>query len=170
MVATISRRSGPGGSGQELSSKWKGLIDRIIGREGADVDSLIPVLHAAQEEIGYLPAEVQDYVAARLNLPASHVHGVVTFYSFFKTTPSGKHQANVCLGTACYVRGSARLLKDLEGRLEVSQGETTADGRLTLGACRCLGMCDKAPAMIVDGEVHGPLDTNEAVRILEELD
>lgn len=170
MVATISPKSGPSNSEQELSSEWKGLVDCIIEREGADLDSLIPVLHSAQEEIGYLPAEVQDYVAARLNVPASHVHGVVTFYSFFKTAPSGRHQANVCLGTACYVRGSARLLKDLENRLDVSQGETTRDGRITLGACRCLGMCDKAPAIIVDGDVHGPLDTAEALRILEELD
>lgn len=147
-------------------------LDQIIDREGPRPTSLIPILHAAQQHYGYLSAEVQDRIASRLEMPPSVVYGVVTFYSFFKTEPSGRHKANVCLGTACYVKGSDRLLKDLEEHLGIKLGETTADGRLTLGSCRCLGLCDKAPAMIVDEEhVHGPVETKQAaIDLLEGLE
>lgn len=144
-------------------------LDRLIDAEGAHPSSLIPILHAAQEHFGHLSPAVQDRIADRLAMPSTLVHGVVTFYSFFKTEPSGRHTANVCLGTACYVKGSDRLLKDLEEHLGIKVGETTPDGRLTLGSCRCIGLCDKAPAMIVDEEqVHGPVETRTAASELLE--
>lgn len=147
-------------------------LDRILETEGAEPASLIPILHAAQAHDGHLSPEVQDRIARRLGLPSTVVHGVVTFYSFFKTEPTGRHEANVCLGTACYVKGSDRLLRDLEEHLGIKVGETTPDGRLTLGSCRCLGLCDKAPAMIVDeAHVHGPLETRQqAVELLGGLE
>ncbi len=156
---------------EHLNAEQRRLLDRIIDGEGACASALIPILHSAQQSLGYLSPATQDYIAARLGIPATSVHGVVTFYSFFKTKPTGKHKANVCLGTACYVRGSARVLEDLEEHLGVRAGHTTQDGRVTLGACRCLGLCDKAPAIIVDDdEVYGPIDTKEALEILERLD
>lgn len=147
-------------------------LERLIEAEGAQPSALIPILHAAQQHYGHLSPQVQDRIAYRLHLPNSVVHGVVTFYSFFKIEPSGRHKANVCLGTACYVKGSDRLLKDIEEHLGIKVGETTADGRLTLGSCRCIGLCDRAPAMIVDEEhVHGPVETRHAATtILEGLD
>lgn len=157
--------------GERLTAEQRRLLDKIIDGEGGLASALIPILHTAQQAFGYLSPATQEHVAARLSLSATAVHGVVTFYSFFKTRPSGRHKANVCLGTACYVRGSARVLKDLEEHLGVGNGETTADGRLTLGACRCVGLCDKAPAIIVDDDtVHGPIDTKEAIDVLERLD
>lgn len=156
---------------EQLSAEQRRQLDKIIDSEDAQASALIPILHAAQQTLGYLSPATQDHIAARLDVPATSVHGVVTFYSFFKTKPSGKHKANVCLGTACYVRGSARVLKDLEEHYGIRAGETTDDGQVTLGACRCLGLCDKAPAIIVDDdEVHGPIDTKEALEILERLD
>lgn len=148
------------------------FLDRLIETEGASPSSLIPILHAAQQHYGHLAPELQDRIAKRLQLPSTTVHGVVTFYSFFKTTPSGRHMANVCLGTACYVKGSDRLLSDLEEALGIKVGETTADGRLTLGSCRCIGLCDRAPAMIVDeDQVHGPVETKQAaIELLEGLE
>lgn len=147
-------------------------LDRLIDAEGANPSSLIPILHSAQQHYGHLSPQVQDRIAMRLDLPSTVVHGVVTFYSFFKTEPSGRHKANVCLGTACYVKGSDRLLRDLEEHLGIKVGKTTSDGRLTLGSCRCIGLCDKAPAMIVDEEhVYGPVETRKAAtEMLEGLD
>ncbi|HEY9857458.1 MAG TPA: NAD(P)H-dependent oxidoreductase subunit E [Stenomitos sp.] len=148
------------------------FLDRLFEAHGTSRSSLIPLLHAAQHHYGHLSPQIQDRIARHLDVPSSTVYGVVTFYSFFKTEPSGRHTANVCLGTACYVKGSDRLLKDLEEQLGIKVGETTADGRLTLGTCRCIGLCDQAPAMIVDEEhVHGPLETKTAaIDLLEGLD
>lgn len=172
MTETLERpKGGPTLDAERLSAEQRRSLDRIIDKEGAQSSALIPILHATQQAFGYLAPAAQDHIAARLRLPATAVHGVVTFYSFFKTRPSGRHKANVCLGTACYVRGSARIISDLEEHLGIRAGETTKDGQVTLGACRCIGLCDKAPAIIVDDdEVHGPIDTKEAKEILERMD
>ena len=149
-----------------LSEEWRERLDAVIDGENADPAALIPILHAAQLAFGHLPAAVQDYIANRLGIPVSDVHGVVTFYSLFVTEPQGEHSIHVCMGTACYVRGAARLLEALENRLGVKLGRTTRDGKVTLGQCRCLGVCDRAPAMLIDGKVAGPVSADEALSMV----
>lgn len=124
---------------------------------------LIQVLHAAQELFGYIPAEVQRFVADKMGISPSEVRGVVTFYNFFRAEPQGQHTINVCLGTACHVKGAERIVDVLADELGVRMGETTADGRFTLTAVRCVGACGLAPVMMIDDEVYGKLD-REKVR------
>ena len=126
------------------------VIDAYKDKEG----SLIQVLHAAQEIYGYLPMELQKFIALRMNKPLSEVNGVVSFYSFFSTKERGKHTIHVCMGTACYVRGAQKLVEALEEKLGVSVGEVTPDKKFTLDVARCIGACGLAPAVMVDNDVH----------------
>ncbi|MGE5252555.1 MAG: NAD(P)H-dependent oxidoreductase subunit E [Planctomycetaceae bacterium] len=130
---------------------------------------LIQVLHRAQRIFGYLPEEVQRYVAQELRLPLSKVHGVVTFYNFFRTEPMGDHLINVCLGTACHVKGASEIIKSLEKSLAVKMGGTTADRFFTLSLARCFGACGLAPCMMIDNEVYGRLNPTKATQIVQEI-
>jgi len=130
------------------------LDEFIIGlpeKEGA----LISVLHKAQEIFGYLPKEIQEFVAERLDLPLAKIYGVVSFYSFFTMTPKGKYPISVCMGTACFVRGADKVLKELENKLGIKAGETTLDGLYSIDALRCVGACGLAPVVMVGEEVFG---------------
>lgn len=126
------------------------VIDQYKGKEG----SLIMVLHSAQQIYGYLPLDLQKFIADRMGLPLSEVYGVVSFYSFFSTQERGKHTIRICLGTACYVRGGAKLVEALEDKLQVKVGGVTADKKFTLEVARCIGACGLAPAIMVDNDVH----------------
>lgn len=126
------------------------LVTRYRGQPGA----LIQVLHQAQELFGHLPPEVQQRIAAGLEVPASDVYGVVTFYSFFTMVPRGLHTIRVCLGTACYVRGGRRVLERVKSELGIGVGGTTEDGLFSLEVVRCIGACGLAPVMTVDGNVY----------------
>lgn len=117
--------------------------------------ALIEVLHTAQELFGYLENDVLLFVARRLKLPPSKVYGVATFYHFFSLKPGGKHSCVVCMGTACFVKGSQQLVDFLERSSGVRMGETTPDGLVSLVSARCLGACGIAPAVVVDGTVRG---------------
>jgi NADH-quinone oxidoreductase E subunit len=128
---------------------------------------LIPVLYKAQSLFGYLPSEVQEFVAEEMNISVSEVFGVVTFYSYFKTQPVGRHTITICMGTACYVRGAKKILEALENKLGIKIGETTEDLRFTLGEQRCFGSCGMAPVIMVDNEVHGRLTPSKLDAILE---
>ena len=139
------------------------FIENLPDKQG----DLIGVLHKAQEIFGYLPEEVQWHVAEKLEVPCSRVYGVISFYSFFTTKPRGKHVVNVCMGTACYVRGGEKLLREVENQLGVKPGETTKDGLFSIDALRCVGACGLAPVMIVDGKVYGRLKPSEANEILD---
>jgi NADH-quinone oxidoreductase subunit E len=130
---------------------------------------LIQVLHRAQKIFGYLPTEVQEFVAGELTLPLSKVHGVVTFYNFFRVEPIGDHIINVCLGTACYVKGAAEVILGLEKVLGIKKGGTTQDRFYTLSTARCFGGCGLAPCMMVDNEVYGRLNLQKAVQIVQEI-
>ena len=141
------------------------FIDHMEDRHGA----LISVLHKSQQLFGYLPQEVQLHVARKLDLPAAKVNGVVTFYSFFSEVPKGEHIISVCLGTACFVRGSEELLHELQDKLKIKAGQTTADGKLSLGTARCLGNCSLAPMLTVDDVVYGPETPDSAVEKLRSL-
>lgn len=119
--------------------------------------ALMPVLQQAQELYGYLPIEVQTKIAEGLGISLEEVYEVVTFYAQFSLNPSGKHRVAVCLGTACYVKGSQDILEQLEKELGIKAGGTTPDGNFTLEATRCLGCCGLAPVIVVDEEVYGRL-------------
>ncbi|MEA2021393.1 MAG: NADH-quinone oxidoreductase subunit NuoE [Candidatus Caldatribacteriota bacterium] len=147
--------------------KYKQLevfIDENKNKEGY----LIPVLHIAQAIFGYLPPEVQEYVAKEMEIPVSVVHGVVTFYSYFKTFPSGRNTIKVCLGTACYVRGAKKILEALEEKLGIKVGETTEDRRFSIGIQRCLGACGLAPVIMINEDVHGRVSAKKLDSILEQ--
>ena len=138
------------------------VIDLYKGKEG----SLIQILHLAQEIYGYLPLELQKFIASSLEMPLSEVSGVVTFYSFFSTRPRGKHTIRVCLGTACYVRGGKKIVERLQDLLNVEMGETTEDGRFTFDIARCIGACGLAPAMMIDDKVYKQVDINKLEAII----
>jgi NADH-quinone oxidoreductase E subunit len=128
---------------------------------------LIPVLHKAQEIFGYLPKEVQAFVAENMNVPVSTVMGVVTFYSFFRMNPVGRHTITVCMGTACYVRGAKKIMEAVEKTLGITPGETTEDRRFSLGVQRCLGACGLAPVIMIDNDVHGRMTAKKLEQVLE---
>lgn len=128
----------------------KNVIDLYRGKEGC----LIQILHAAQKIYGYLPLELQQFIADELNIPVSEVSGVVSFYSFFSVEPRGRHTIRVCLGTACYVRGGKRIVEHLQKTLNVELGGTTQDGKFTFEVARCIGACGLAPAIMVDDVVY----------------
>ncbi len=143
-------------------------LERIIGKYRTIDGPLIEVLHKAQGIFGYIPPEVERFVAKELKIPLSTVHGVVTFYNFFRTQPQGKHVINVCLGTACHVKGASRVVEILREELGIGIGETTKDGRFTLTAVRCVGACGLAPVMMIDDEVYGRLDREKIKKVLAE--
>lgn len=130
---------------------------------------LIQVLHRAQKIFGYLPPEVQQFIAREMNESLARVYGVITFYNFFRTEPIGDHIINVCLGTACHVKGSSEVLKSLQKDLGVQVGGTTADRFYTLSTARCFGACGLAPVMMIDEEVYGRLNPQKAVAIVREM-
>lgn len=138
------------------------IIEKYRGKSG----NLIPVLHEVQNEIGYLPLDVQKYLAEELKIPFSKVYGVVTFYSFFSLTPKGKHTIGVCLGTACYVKGVESVLDKIAEELGIAIGETSRDGRFTMTITRCLGACSMAPVMMIDDQVYGQLTPEKIPEIL----
>ena len=143
-------------------------LDEYIASISDTKGALIAVLHQAQEIFGYLSKDIQLYVARKLKVPSSKVNGVVTFYSYFTETPRGKHVVNVCLGTACYVRGSGDILKSFEAQLGIKAGETTPDGEFTLDALRCVGACGLAPVVIIDGKVSGRLTPDDVGKLLDD--
>jgi bidirectional [NiFe] hydrogenase diaphorase subunit len=139
------------------------LLEATMKRHQYQPDALIEVLHKAQELFGFLSNDLLTLIARRLRLPPSRVYGVATFYHFFSLAPQGEHSCTVCLGTACYVRGAAALLAELERELGIRAGSTTADNRLSLLTARCLGACGIAPAVVFDGSVAGHQQPDEVL-------
>ncbi|MFH0760549.1 MAG: NAD(P)H-dependent oxidoreductase subunit E [Bacteroidota bacterium] len=129
---------------------------------------LINVLHQAQGIFGYLPAEVQEIVARELKIPVAKVYGVVTFYSFFTMIPKGQHPISICMGTACYVRGSEKVLDEFKRKLKVQVGETTSDGKFSLNCLRCVGACGLAPVVMVGDKTYGRVSPDGVQEILSE--
>jgi len=150
----------------EDNPQYKALKREII-RYRRKPGPLIQVLHRAQEIFGYLPKEVQFFVAKELNIPLSSVYGVVTFYNFFRTEPVAKHIINICMGTACHVKGAANVAEALSKELGIKIGETTEDKMFTLSTARCFGACGLAPVMMINDEVYGKLTPEKAVEIVK---
>ncbi|HUO09254.1 MAG TPA: bidirectional hydrogenase complex protein HoxE [Phycisphaerae bacterium] len=134
--------------------RWR-IVEAAMRRQGFDSHALIESLHSVQQAFGFIDTHAMAYVAKALRVPLAKVYGVVTFYHFFTLKPQGKHNCIVCLGTACYIKGSGDLLRAVEEKYHIKEGETTADGELSLLVARCIGACGLAPATVVDGEVFG---------------
>jgi NADH:ubiquinone oxidoreductase subunit E len=143
-------------------------LDEFIANLPTTKGALIAVLHRAQDLFGYLPKEVQLHIAHRLAIPAAKVYGVVSFYSFFNTQPRGEFDVNICLGTACFVRGAANILKEFETQLGIKNGETTKDGLFTINTIRCIGACGLAPVVMINEKVYGRVQPQEVKNIIEE--
>lgn len=139
------------------------LLDRAINVHHGSGSALIEVMHAAQGIFGYLENDLLIYIARALKRPLSQVYGVATFYNFFRLKPSGRHTVVLCTGTACYVKGAARIQQALEHRCGVSFGKTTPDGAVSLVAARCIGSCGLAPVAVVDDQVAARLTAEDAV-------
>ena len=128
--------------------------------------NLIMVLHQVQQTYGYIPRNIAIEIANMLEVPLAKVYGVVTFYNFFKLQKAGKYIIQVCLGTACYLRGGDDIIKEFEKQLGIGVNGTTPDGLFSVEAVRCIGCCGLAPAVVVNGEVHGKLTTKEVAGII----
>ena len=148
---------------QEKYDRIAQVIDEYKDKEG----SLIQILHMAQGIYGYLPLELQQFIAERLGKPLSEVYGVATFYSFFSTKPRGENTIRVCLGTACYVRGGKKIVDRLIEILGINIGETTQDGKFTLEVMRCIGACGLAPAMTINDKVYKQVNPDKLQTIIE---
>ncbi len=144
----------------------KAELQAVIEESKHIPGSLVHVLQRAQGIYGYLPIEVQTIIAEGMGVSLSEVYGVATFYSQFSLTPKGKHRISVCLGTACYVKGSDKILDAVEKELGIKCGECTEDGLFSIDSCRCVGACGLAPVMMIDDEVYGKLEPGKVKAII----
>ncbi len=152
--------------GEKLTAK-KEVIDNILSNYRGKPGGLIPVLQQVQDQLKYLPNIVQEYIANGLNLPASDVFGVVSFYSFFATKPRGDYIIKVCLGTACYVQGGEKIVDNFKRGLSVEEGGTTEDRKFTLEVVRCIGACGLAPVLLVNEDTHGKVKPEKTMDVLK---
>jgi NADH:ubiquinone oxidoreductase subunit E len=149
---------------EEKKARFREIAAAAKGTRGA----LIPVMHEAQELFGCLDYEVETLVSQEMGVPLADVYGVATFYSKFHLEAKGEYQINVCLGTACYVKGAQMILDKIEDMLKIKVGHTTEDGRFSLEATRCIGACGLAPVMTVNDEVYGQLTVDKAEKIIRQ--
>ncbi len=144
-----------------------GRLDKVIEQWKHEQGGLLPIMQHAQELLGCLDAEVQEYISEKTGASVSTIYGIATFYSLFTLQPKGKFKIGLCLGTACYVRGSQAIIDELSKELKVEVGGTTPDGMFTLDATRCIGCCGLAPAMMINDEVFGRLVPADVPGILD---
>jgi NADH-quinone oxidoreductase subunit E/NADP-reducing hydrogenase subunit HndA len=152
---------------EEISRQEWEKIDQVIAKYKGKHGALIPVLKETQDICGYLPKKVQHRIADGLHLSSSQVYGVVSFYAFFTIVPRGKYIIRVCLGTACYVKGSKQILDNLRRELDVEVGGITRDRKFSLEAVRCLGACGLAPVMVIGQDTYGMIDPGKAIGIIK---
>jgi len=145
------------------------IIDQILEENKDLPGGMMVILNELQSKIGFVSEPMQRYVAAKLQVPVSKVHGVVTFYSFFTTTPRGRHTIKFCMGTACYVGGIPQLIEKAQQILGIKPGETTKDGAITMEICRCVGACSQAPVVVIDEETHGRLRPNKFPQLIRAI-
>lgn len=143
---------------------------KVINEYKDDKGALMPILQQAQEIYGYLPKEVQVIISNEMDIPLEKIYGVVTFYSQFSLYPKGKNRISVCLGTACYVKGSGEILDKIKEILHIDNGESTPDGKFSLDACRCIGACGLAPVIMINDKVYGRLTVDDISGILNEYE
>ncbi len=150
---------------QKLTPELKAFIAEWKSKPG----NLIMVLHRVQQVFGYIPREIAFEVAAELNVPLAKIYGVITFYNFFKLKKPGRHKIQVCMGTACYLRGGEDIIHEIEEILGVGLNTVTSDGEFSIEAVRCLGCCGLAPVMVIDGEVYGKVKIENLQGILAQI-
>ncbi len=148
------------------TAEQKQELQNYLKEHGSEPGALLPALQEAQKIFGYVPIEVQEMIAKGLNVPLSEVYGVSTFYSQFSLYPKGEYKISVCLGTACYVKGSGTVFDKIQEVLGIKNGETTPDGKFSLSECRCLGACGLAPVMTINDNVYGRLTPDMVEGIL----
>ena len=144
-------------------------VDSIVEQHGNRESEVISILQDIQQQRNYLAREVLEHVAEKMAIPLARVYRIATFYNAFSLKPRGRHLINVCLGTACHVRGGERILEKLERDLKVERGETTQDRRFTLETVHCLGCCSLSPVMVVDARTFGRLNQNTVVKLLKDF-
>lgn len=152
--------------GEDLPKEKFEELESFINSMETTKGALIEILHKAQGIFGYLPRDVQLFVARKLGIPGAEVFGVVSFYSYFTTKPRGKHTISICMGTACFVRGSDKIIEKIKNRLGIESNEITEDGLFTLKDVRCIGACGLAPVVMVDDKVYGRVKEEEVDGIL----
>jgi len=150
-----------------LSMVAQKQIVEIIDRYKDEETPLMLILSDIQKEYGYIPLEVQELVSEKTGIPVAEIYGVVTFYSYFSLEPKGKYVIGVCLGTACYVKGSQMVIDKFSELLNIKPGQTTSDGLFTLDALRCIGACGIAPAVSINGKVYSKVSVNEVAGIID---
>jgi len=143
-------------------------LDNVIEQYSKKPGQLIGILHKAQNIFGYLPEEVQTYIANKTGTPVSEVNGVVTFYSLFSTEPKGKYKLKLCLGTACYVKGAQEIMDALKEHLKIDEGGTTRDKLFTLESTRCIGSCGLAPVLLANDDVYGEITVKDVRKIIQD--
>lgn len=154
---------------QCIENQIKEDMVQILEKYTTDRDNLIQILNETQEKFEYIPKTSQLEISKYLNIPMAEVYGVITFYSRFTLEPKGKYAISVCLGTACFVKGSEQILNRLKDRLKIDVGQTTADGKFSIDATRCVGACGLAPVFTVNNEVHGKATVKKLDEVLDEL-
>lgn len=145
------------------------FVKQIFDTYKPEADNLIQILNEVQEHYGYIPENIQKEISDFLNIPMAEIYGVITFYSRFTLKPKGKYNISVCLGTACFVKGSEKLLDRIKERLKIQTGETTEDGKFSIEDTRCVGACGLAPVFTVNGEVYGKATVQKLDEVLDEL-
>jgi NADH:ubiquinone oxidoreductase subunit E len=145
-------------------------IDAVIQKNRTVSGAVITVLRECQDIAGYLPVVLLDYISQGLNLPASSVYGVASFYSLFSMVPKGRHTIKMCLGTACYVKGIKEAMSRIENEYHLEEGGTTEDRRFSLEAVRCLGACGLAPVMVVGQDTHGDVSSDKVLDLLKKYE
>lgn len=154
----------------KCQKEFERQLDAIVEKYKDTKGALIQVLHETQDIYGYLPIEVQRMISEKMNIPLAEVYGVVSFYTQFSINPKGDNQINVCMGTACYVKGSSEILDKFRTRLSIDVDECTEDGKYSLHACRCVGACGLAPVVTINDEVYGRLTAEEIDAIIDKYD
>jgi NADH-quinone oxidoreductase subunit E len=147
----------------------KKIIDDVLNANREKPGAMMVILNELQYKIGFISPPMQQYVADFMKVPVSKVHGVVSFYSFFTTSPRGDHTVKFCMGTACYVGGADQLIEKAKQVLKVGPGKTTPDGKITLEICRCVGACSQAPVVVFDEQVQGRVKPNKLPQLLNNL-
>lgn len=153
-----------------IEKKIKDEMREIMNKYKIEKDNLIPILNEVQEKYGYIPKVAQLEISNYLNIPMAEIYGVVTFYSRFTLEPKGKYNISVCLGTACFVKGSQKILDRLKDRLGLEEGQTSSDGKFSIDTTRCVGACGIAPVFTVNDEVYGRATVKKLDEVLDELE
>jgi len=149
------------------TKEQKGRLLKAIDSNRKKEGMLVMILHEAQDIYGYLPYEVMEIISKELNVSINEVYSVASFYTQFRLNKSGKYQIGICMGTACYIKGSDKIVEEIKNILGISDGECTEDGKFSLDTTRCLGCCGMAPVLAINDEIHGNVKVSDVKKILD---